>query len=700
MKTFMQLILVVLITVGVPSISRADPSYTWSTLAGHPGGPGSVDGPAGIARFLLPEGVAVDNAGNVYVADTGNHIIRKITTDGMVTTLAGNTAKNDSGDIVGGYTDGPGNTARFGGFNQYGGPTGLAVDSAGNVYAADPGNNAIRKITPAGVVSTLANSYPLIDAPADVAVDSAGNLYVANPDNHRISKITPNGIVSTLAGGVGENGQNNAGSADGVGSAARFGAPHGETVDDSGNVYVADTGNNTIRKITPAGVVSTLAGTASTRGGYTNATGPAAQFNRPTGVTVDSAGNVYVADTGNQNIRKITPDGVVSTLASNVFYEPYSVAVDSAGNVYVADTFNQAIRKITPAGMVSILAGNPSITDADGVPAGGYADGTGSKARFSFPSGVTVDGAGNVYVADDGNEVIRKVTPAGVVTTLAGSPGKQGSADGTGRAAQFDGPSGVAVDNAGNVYVAERNNLVIRKVTSAGVVTTIGGLANHGGTVDGIGSSARFSHPESIAVDSAGTLYVADTIAARISTGTPGLPQPMASPIITPNGGTFTNSVKVLLSFDTAGAALHYTTDETEPTSRSVTYKIVGITITNSVTLTVKAFTKDLADSGIATAIFTIIIPPPPIITTTSLEDAIAKEPYTATLQVTPGTGWGPFNWTLAPKSKLPAGLKLNAKTGIISGKPTKTGQFNVTVKVTDAKKQTGTQLLTLTITN
>src|SRR6185369_12272260 len=315
-------------------------------------------------------------------------------------------------------------------------------------------------------------------------------------------------VVTTLAGHVplkDQYGNPIGDSADGTGSAAGFNYPTGVAVDSAGNVYVADTLNHTIRKVTPAGVVTTLAGNASitnpsgfSLGGYADGTGRAAPFYAPQDVAVDSAGNVYVADTYNSTIRKVTPTGVVTTLAGLAgssgtadatgnaarFNFPSGVAVDSAGNVYVADTSNKAIRKVTPVRVVTTLAGL----------AGSFvsADGTGSAARFNQPYGAAVDSAGNVYVADYGNNTIRKVTPAGVVTTLAGLANGFGSADGTGSATRFIQPFGVAVDSAANVYVADHDNNTIRKVTPAGVVTTLAGLAGFAGSADGTGSEARF----------------------------------------------------------------------------------------------------------------------------------------------------------------------------------------------------------------
>jgi hypothetical protein len=317
--------------------------------------------------------------------------------------------------------------------------------------------------------------------------------------------------VVTLAGLAGSSG-----GADGSGSTARFAGPSDVASDAGGNLYVADTGNHTVRKITSTGVVTTLAGQTGVSGSSDGS--GTARFNHPTGVTVDSSGTVYVADTDNNEIRKVTAAGVVSTLAglagasgssdgtgsAALFNGPSGIAVDATGNLYVADTLNHTIRKITSAGVVTTIAGVAG--------ASGAVDATGSAARFHGPQGLALDASNNLFVADTNNDAIRRiVTSSGAVTTVAGQAGIAGSTDGANSQAQFHYPSSVAVDAAGNLYVADTDNHTLRKIESLGAVSTLAGLAASSGSTDGMGVAARFAFPTGIAVNSSGDVYVADT---------------------------------------------------------------------------------------------------------------------------------------------------------------------------------------------
>lgn len=347
---------------------------TITTFAGHAGSSGSTDATGTSARFNSPSSIAIDSSGNLYVADTSNHVVRKITSAGVVTTLAGTAGSAGS-------TDGTGSAASFNG------PSGIAVDSVGNVYVADTYNHTIRAITPAGVVTTLAG----------------------------------------LAG--------NSGSADGSGSTARFNYPSGVAVDSSSTVYVADTSNHTIRKIV-GGTVSTFAGSAGVRG---NTNSPAL-FAYPNALIVDSSGNVFVADSYNYTIRKITSGGSVSTYAGTagsagstdgtgtaaLFNQPSGITVDSSGNLYVADTYNDTIRKIASGAVVTTLAGSPGVI--------GTVDGTGALARFSQPYGITVDSSGNLYIADTRNHTIRR---SGTVSAPSIQTQPQSQFGGIGQTASF-----------------------------------------------------------------------------------------------------------------------------------------------------------------------------------------------------------------------------------------------------------------------
>jgi sugar lactone lactonase YvrE len=344
---------------------------------------------------------------------------------------------------------------------------------------------------------------------------NAGSASLVSASCAAVAGATAGYTVITLAGSGSFE------SADGTGTRASFGAPTGVAVDASGNVFVADIGSDSIRKVAPGGIVSTLAGRA---GALANGVGTSATFREPRGVAVDANGNIIVADKSNDLIRKVTPAGVVSTLAGSIygladgsgagarFRSPAGVAVDASGNVFVADSENYRVRKVTPGGAVSTLAGSGDATTFDAT--GYFRDGPGVTAKFHFPLSVAIDASGDVIVADTWNGRIRKVTPAGVVSTLAGNDGGN-YWEGTGTNAAFHHPSGVAIDASGNVIVADSANNVIRKVTPAGVVSTLAGnkLARY---ADGVALDASFSNPLGVAVDVNGNVTVADTNNGRI----------------------------------------------------------------------------------------------------------------------------------------------------------------------------------------
>ncbi|MCA1963279.1 MAG: hypothetical protein LDL31_04980, partial [Prosthecobacter sp.] len=309
------------------------------------------------------------------------------------------------------------------------------------------------------------------NTPSAAAVDADGNVYVVDTPNHTIRRISPSGMVSTFAGRPGVSGGDN-----GAGLSATFNAPEGIAADGVGNLYVADTGNHVIRRINRDGIVTTLAGQIGTLG-TNNGTGPNARFRNPRGVTVNNAGTLlYVADSGNHTLRRITmtttpaAPGTAETVTANV----------------------------------SLWAGTAGST--------GSVDGTGSAARFNNPTALSIDNAGFLYVADTGNHLLRRVNAGGTVSLLAGTAGTAGSQNGTGAAATFNAPRGIVVDPAGTVaYVCDSGSHTLRRVTSAGVVTTLAGLAGVAGFVNGTGAGANFNTPRGIALRS-GTLYVADAL--------------------------------------------------------------------------------------------------------------------------------------------------------------------------------------------
>jgi len=491
------------------------------------------------------------------------------------------------------------------------------------------------------------------------------------------------------------------GSVDGTGNVARFDQPFGVAVDGAANVFVGDTANHTIRKITSAGDVSTLAGQAGSPGSA-DGQGALARFTFPEGVAVDLSGNVYVADSGNHTIRKIDSSGLVSTLAGLAgnpgstdgmgsaarFDEPSDVAVDEFGNVFVGDSFNNTIRMITPAGVVSTIAG------LAGQP--GSADGTASAARFNFPAGVAVDLKANIYVADNGNHTIRQIAPGGIVSTLAGLAGNKGSADGTGNAARFNSPFAVAVDNPGNVYVADSSNHTIRKVTPAGAVSTLAGLADTSGSSDGAGSAARFDLPEGLAVDRLGNLLVADTLNDTIRLGA------LAPPVITsPLTFVATRSQPIVYQFEALGATSLSVDDLTLPPGLSfdsVLSAIIGTVTDSEGTFQVALSASNATGTTNATLSLTIQpLPAGPVIISSTSATGRTGSPFTFQVLTTGATSAARLS-----ASNLPPGLTVDAVgavTGVISGTPTTDGSYGVTLTVVDGQF-TAIATLELTLTS
>jgi sugar lactone lactonase YvrE len=480
-------------------IKTIKPDGTVAILAGS-GTKGFSDGAGQAAQFNTPVKVRLDGAGNVIVADEQNHRIRKITQAGMVSTVAG--------DGIPGSLDGAAPGARF----QV--PSGLAIDASGNIFSGDVGVPRLRRIGTDGNVSTLAGSggFGYADGSAllgafyrlDGIVGLADGTVLVS-DQGRIRKVAGSSI-STYAGNPARNGSK---------ASASFNYPAGLAASGDGTLYVADVSNNMIRKISPDGTVSTLAG--SGRQANTDGPGNQAAFALPTGVAVDANGNVFVADWINHLIRRIGPDGTVSSFAGGTgnfvdgvgqgagFDAPVALAFGPDGDLLVADKQFHSIRKVSPFAAVSTLGGNPSQ---------GYADGAPAEARFDEPSGVAADAGGNVYVSDSRNHVIRKFGRDGKWSTLAGTKGSGGLVDGKGADARFAQPRGMACDKNGWIYVADAYNHAIRRISPDGVVKTIAGGGE--GYADGTAGGARFRYPGGVAVLPDGSLAVADTQNHRI----------------------------------------------------------------------------------------------------------------------------------------------------------------------------------------
>ena len=477
-------------------------------------------GPAAEAPLKDAQSIAVDRAGNLWIADAGDHRVRQVSASGIISTFTGNSFPGYAGD------NGPAAAASL---NL---PYGVAVDPSGNVFIADLGNNCVRRVAAgSGVITTALNK---LLSPRNTLADSNGNIYVSEFAGHRIRRINPDGASAVIAG-TGTAGSDGDG---GLATQARISYPAGMAIDRAGNFYFADSGNNKIRKITN-GVISTVLGTGVA------GMGAPGQLGTPTGVAVDSAGNLYVADSGNQRIRKLTPAGVISTIA----VAARDVAIAPDGNLLAAN--GPRVVKILSSGAVATIAGDSSyFFRGDGGPA--------INARLNSPAAAAVDANGNLWIADKGNARIRVVDANGIISTLAGPAGLTGPAsigfDSTGNAliadpasnqvrrltgstlslaagngfSGYTGESYLAIYSSlafpswtasrpdGGFYIADTANHRIRIVNAGGVMTTIAGTGVAGWNGDGVSLGAALNSPSGVAIDAAGAVYVSDTMNNRI----------------------------------------------------------------------------------------------------------------------------------------------------------------------------------------
>ncbi len=489
-----------------------------TTVAGNGtlSGPRGDNGPATNAVLISPVGLAVDSAGNLYIADLFDHRVRKVS-KGIITTVAGDGTAGFSGD------NGPSASAQL---NE---PSSLAVDAAGNLYIADRNNFRVRKVSN-GVITTVAGSgkgglsteniaaTTAFVPPLAVAVDSTGSILIGQQDS-RVRKVT-NGIISTFAGNgkLGFSGDN------GLASSAQVDNPDSIAIDTTGNVYFDDGGNNRVRKVAN-GIITTVAGNGTVQSGD-NGSATSSQLAGPSGIAADSAGNVYIADSGSNRVRKVSK-GLINTIvgsgatgissssgdngpaANAQVATPSAMALDSAGNLYIAEAAGNRVRKVA-GGIITTVAGTGAIGfSGDNGPA--------TSAQLNSPTGIAVDSAGNLYIADSLNQRIRKVSN-GVIATIAGNGvAGFGGDNGPAPSAELHQPAGVAVDAAGNVYISDSVNARVRRVSN-GVISTVAGngtccsVSGDGG----LATNAQLIAPTGLALDSAGTLYIVDEVDNRI----------------------------------------------------------------------------------------------------------------------------------------------------------------------------------------
>jgi len=559
-------------------IRKVDTNGIISTVAGTGDADYGGDGGAATsAKLNKPKGVAFDGSDNMYIADYSNNRIRKVDTSGNITTVAGTGGNMYSGD---------GGAATSAKLDE---PVRVRVDSNGNLYIAVFGNHRIRKVDTNGIISTVAgtgvNEYggdggaatsAQIRHPRGIAFDASGNFYIADYWNHRIRKVDTNGIISTFAG-TGEQGFSgdggaaksakllypenivfynnslyiadsgndrirkieNVNSSDSenrtitsivgadiyngdniLASTASLYLPRNLSFDRNGNLYIAEQKAHRIRKIDTSGKITTVAGNGTS--GYSGDGGAAisAQINNPRGVLVDDAGNIYISDISNSRIRKVDTNGIITTFAgtgesgysgdggaatSAKIASPYQLTIDKNENIYFADYSNNVVRKIDTNGIITTFAG----TGESGYSGDG---GAATSAKLEWPLGVALDSEGNLYIADYTNNRIRKVDTSGNITTVAGTGTSGYSGDGgLATSATLDDPAGLAIDQSGNIYFCDTNNDVVRKIWKSGIITTIAGTGIRGYSAPSTGTSTTFYAPYGIVLDSLNNVYIADS---------------------------------------------------------------------------------------------------------------------------------------------------------------------------------------------
>jgi uncharacterized protein (TIGR03437 family) len=484
-------------------IRRVSPEGLIYTVAGTGVSGYSGDGgPARNARIGSPHGLAVDRAGNIYIADSTQHRVRRIGADGIITTIAGNGRKGKSGDL------GPATEA------ELNGPMSVAVDEAGNIFIADTGNSMVRAVTTDGRIlpvvggfgfdtSDGAHSLAALIFPTAVALDREGFLYVADAYSDRVFRVGGDLIVRNLAGGQGRGYSGDGG----PGTKAQLDFPSGVAVDAAGNVLIAERGSGRVRRVSTDGSIRTAAGNGQFRTGGDGGPAVRAALYLPTAAAADASGNLYIAEPLRGRVRRVLPSGRIDTFAGPAagLHAPYGVIADANGNIYISDWFANLIHKVAPDGTVSVIAGTAGLGDpGEGVEA--------TKAQLRDPRHMTIDRAGNIYFTEGLAHRVRKISPAGIITTVAGTGQAGFSGDGGPAArAQLNLPVGIAVDRAGNLFISEKENHRIRRITPSGIISTVAGTGQKAYSGDGgVAAQAALNAPAGLVFDQEGSLYVAD----------------------------------------------------------------------------------------------------------------------------------------------------------------------------------------------